>query len=102
MITPAKVRRSRRSKPVPPTARELRREELRGQLLETVDALKRCRADLLSDKSIAEYVALDWLEWNGGALRLTLTGKNVCQQMQGQLDNTQSTASPKGRVLSRA
>jgi len=30
---------------------------------------------------IADYVALDWLEWQGGGLRLTVTGRNVCNQV---------------------
>lgn len=60
----------------------LRREHLRSQLSSTVDALRRRRADLVPDGLIADYVALDWLEWSGGALRVTLTGANVCKQMQ--------------------
>jgi hypothetical protein len=59
-----------------------RRDRLRIELLATVDALHRRRADLVSEGFIADYVALDWLEWNGGALRLTVTGVNVCAQMR--------------------
>jgi hypothetical protein len=46
----------------------------------TVELLNRRRADLIGDDLIAEFVALNWLEWNGGSLRLTVTGQNVCQQ----------------------
>ena len=60
-----------------------RTENLRSRLLETVDALRRRRADLVSETLIADYVALHWLEWNGGTLRLTETGKNVCSQLKG-------------------
>ena len=63
----------------PPT---LRREQLRIELLSTVDSLRRRRTDLVSEGFIADYVALHWLEWNGGALRLTVTGENVCAQMR--------------------
>jgi hypothetical protein len=59
-----------------------RRDELRRELLAIVDLLERCRADLVPEDFIADYVALDWLEWNGGALRITLTGRNICKQMQ--------------------
>ena len=57
-------------------------EALRNDLLATVDALQRRRADLVSEALIADYVALYWLEWNGGTLRLTQTGKNVCDQVR--------------------
>jgi hypothetical protein len=59
-----------------------RTEALRNELLGTVEALQRRRADLVSEDLIAEYVARYWLEWNGGTLQLTETGKNVVQQMR--------------------
>ena len=63
----------------PPPA--LRREALRDGLLGTVDLLKRRRASDIADGYIDDYVALNWLEWNGGLLRLTATGDNVCKQL---------------------
>ena len=57
-------------------------EDLRNAFPFTVDALKRRRADLVSEHMIAEYVGLYWLEWNGGSLRLTVTGDNVCKQQR--------------------
>lgn len=62
----------------------LRRERLRNQLPSTLDALNRRRADLVPEGFIADYVALDWLEWCGGALRITPTGKNICTQMRAR------------------
>jgi len=62
-----------------------RRELLRLELLTTVDSLYRRRADLVSEGFIADYVALNWLEWHGGALRLTTTGENMCLQMRAGL-----------------
>jgi hypothetical protein len=59
-----------------------RTEELRNELLVTVDSLHRRRADLVRETLIADYVALNWLEWNGGTLRLTVTGRNMCEQMR--------------------
>jgi len=53
-------------------------------MLSTVDLLQRRRADLIGDSAIGDYVALHWLEWNGGALRLTTTGKNVCDQLRAE------------------
>jgi predicted RNase H-like nuclease len=61
-----------------------RTDVLRRELLETVSALQRRRADLVSEALIADYVALYWLEWNGGTLQLTQTGKNVCDQMRAE------------------
>jgi hypothetical protein len=67
--------------PVPPAPTATRREQLRDELLATVEHLKARRADLIGDVVIAEYVALDWLEWQGGSLKLTVTGANVCRQV---------------------
>jgi hypothetical protein len=57
-------------------------DALRSELLATVDLLKNRRADLISEALVAEYVARYWMEWNGGSLQLTETGKNVVQQMR--------------------
>lgn len=54
---------------------------MRESLLSTVDLLKRCRAAEIADGLIDDYVALNWLEWNGGGLRLTVTGQNICRQL---------------------
>jgi hypothetical protein len=61
-----------------------RRERLRLELPATVDSLQRQRADLVSDGFVADYVALRWLEWNGAALRLTVTGTDMCEQMRAR------------------
>ncbi|WP_309897903.1 hypothetical protein [Variovorax soli] len=42
--------------------------------------MKQRQADQISDADIEAYVALNWLEWHGGGLRLTITGGNVCAQ----------------------
>ena len=46
----------------------------------SADSLRRRRAAEIAEADIDTYVALDWLEWHGGDLRLTLTGRNVCAQ----------------------
>jgi hypothetical protein len=68
-----------------PSPRTIRREALRDALLATVDLLERRRASDIADGYIDGYVALDWLEWNGGGLRLTATGSNVCKQLTDRL-----------------
>jgi hypothetical protein len=58
-----------------------RRERLRQALPATVDLLHHRQADRIDDNDIEAYVRLNWLEWHGGGLRLTITGRNVCAQM---------------------
>jgi hypothetical protein len=55
---------------------------LRDSLLSTVELLGQRQASQVADGLIADYLALDWLEWNGGTLRLTVTGSNVCEQLR--------------------
>jgi hypothetical protein len=62
-----------------------RRDALREALPVTVDLLRRRRAADIAERDIDDYVALNWLEWNGGGLRLTAVGENVCKQLASQL-----------------
>jgi hypothetical protein len=57
------------------------RERLRQALPATVDLLQQRQADQIDDSDIDAYVKLNWLEWHGGGLRLTITGRNVCAQV---------------------
>ncbi len=57
------------------------RERLRQALPATVDHLQNHQAGRIDDNDIEAYVKLNWLEWHGGGLRLTITGRNVCAQM---------------------
>lgn len=66
-----------------------RRDHLRATLLSAVDLLYRRRADLIGDGTIGDYVALHWFEWNGGALRLTVTGQNICEQLKAESRESQ-------------
>lgn len=58
---------------------------LRQGLLATVDLLKQRRAADITEGYIDRYVALQWLEWNGGTLRLTAVGQNICSQLSAGL-----------------
>jgi len=62
-----------------------RHEVLRNALLDTVDLLQRRRCDLIDETFIDNYVALGWLEWHGGQLRLSMLGATICEQMAEQL-----------------
>jgi len=62
-----------------------RHEVLRSALLSTVDLLNQRRAHQIDESYIDNYVALGWLEWHGGTLRLTTIGSNVCAQMSDRL-----------------
>lgn len=59
----------------------LNRDTLRDGLPHAVQCLKSHRASLIGDDCIDDYVALDWLEWRGGHLQLTVVGQNICRQI---------------------
>lgn len=61
------------------TSSASRRESLRDGLPLTVELLKNRLACDIPVGYVEDYVALDWLEWHGGTLRLTATGQNVCR-----------------------
>ena len=63
-------------------APKLRGQALRDSLLSTVELLGQRQAEKVGDGLIADYLALNWLEWDGGTLRLTVTGRNVCDQLR--------------------
>lgn len=62
-----------------------RGDQLRGGLVATVDSLARGRADLIAEGFLEDYVALHWLEWSSGALRLTESGADLCARMRAEL-----------------
>jgi len=59
----------------------LRRHVLRDALPNTVKLLADKHAHAIEKGFIDDYVALDWLEWRGGTLRLTTVGENICKQL---------------------
>ena len=65
-----------------------RHERLRTGLQAIADSLRRRRASEIAEADIDAFVALDWLEWHGGDLRLTLTGRNVCAQSSAVHDRS--------------
>jgi len=67
-----------------------RKERLRQALPAAVELLRTRQAGLIAAAEIEEFVALNWLEWHGGTLRLTVTGSNVCSQGKA------ATAAPRG------
>jgi hypothetical protein len=56
-------------------------ERLRQALPATAEHLRLHQAGRIDDDDIEAYVRLNWLEWQGGGLRLTITGRNVCAQV---------------------
>lgn len=74
---------------VPPDPAEQRRQALHHGLLTTVSLLKQRRAADIPEATIDEYVALNWLEWHGGTLRLTTTGENLCKQLVSALERSE-------------
>jgi hypothetical protein len=59
---------------------------LRKSLLSTIDLLDRRRASEIGDAVIDDYVSIKWLEWHGGALRLTSAGESVRKQLLTSLE----------------
>jgi len=83
--------RTRKAQPALPQAvpaAPSRRDTLRDQLLATVNLLKQRRAAEIDAGYIDDYVALHWMEWHGGSLRLTTTGENVCKHLATLLART--------------
>jgi len=58
---------------------------LQESLLVTVDLLARRRACDIPEQTIDRFVALRWLQWNGGSLRLTEAGEAMVVQVQGAM-----------------
>jgi hypothetical protein len=63
----------------------LPRQELLAALPGIVSLLQHRRAGEIAEGFIDDYVAMNWLEWNGGTLRLTVTGDNVRRQVAAGL-----------------
>ena len=59
----------------------LRRHALRDALPGAVRLLAAKHAHAIEKGFIDDYVALDWLEWRGGTLKLTTVGENICKQL---------------------
>jgi hypothetical protein len=57
-----------------------RKERLRQALPAAVELLRSRQAGLIAPREIEDFIALNWLEWHGGTLRLTVTGSNVVSQ----------------------
>jgi hypothetical protein len=70
--------------PTAPASR-LPKQDLLAGLLGTVTLLEHRRAGEIAEGYIDDYVALNWLEWNGGSLRLTETGRNIRKQLTAGL-----------------
>ena len=65
---------------------QFRRQLLRDSLLPTVELLEQRDVGQVGNGFIADYLALDWLRWDGGSLQLTVTGKDVCDQVLACVD----------------
>jgi hypothetical protein len=78
-----------------------RKERLRQALPAAVELLRTRQAGLIAAREIEEFVALNWLEWHGGTLRLTVTGSNVVLARPSKFDpgsrNVSRTRRPPGR-----
>lgn len=62
------------------TAHLSRGQSLFDALPSSLDKLRRRLCSEIPSGYIEDYVALNWLEWHGGGLRVTTTGENMCKQ----------------------
>ena len=97
--------KSSTGKKMPDPARQAaiaREAHLRSQLPYTSNCLASRTAHLIGDDVINDYVALDWLEWQGGGLRLTVTGRNLCNQVvkEQSAERTDEVLKPRRRIRS--
>ena len=58
---------------------------LHESLLVTVDLLSRRRACDIPEQTIDRFVAMRWLQWNGGSLRLTEAGEVMVVKVQAAM-----------------
>jgi hypothetical protein len=58
---------------------------LQQSLLTAVDALSRRRACDIPEDTIDRLVAVRWLQWSAGSLRLTAAGEAMVVQVQADL-----------------
>ena len=58
---------------------------LQDSLLATVDALARRRACDIPEQTIDRFVAMRWLQWNGGNLRLTAAGEETLAKVHATM-----------------
>ena len=58
---------------------------LQDSLLATVDALSRRRACDIPEQTIDRFVAMRWLQWNGGNLRLTAAGEDMLVKLHASM-----------------
>ncbi len=61
-----------------------RLSQLRSALASSMASLDRRRAADIPNGYIDDYVALNWLKWDGGHLRLTTVGSNILQQLKNE------------------
>ncbi len=62
------------------TTAAARQGELRAALPRIQSLLRSNQAGQIGDDVIDELVDCCWMEWDGGALKLTATGLNICRQ----------------------
>ena len=68
-----------------PTAPAKINTALQESLLVTVDLLSRRRACDIPEQTIDRFVAMRWLQWNGGNLRLTAAGEEMLVKVHASM-----------------
>jgi hypothetical protein len=68
---------------IAPQRSKLSREALTEAFVQTAELIDKRRCSEIGEGYIEGYVALNWMEWNGGSLRLTETGQNIRKRLRG-------------------
>lgn len=64
----------------PSASRAVKKAALAAALPLVVDLLDKRRASQILESDIDDLVRIGWLEWQGGTLRATVEGSNICRQ----------------------
>ncbi len=61
-------------------------EEICDAFVSASDALLRRRANLIANSDIEDFVALGWMDWHGGSLRITPLGQMALLRIRTRVD----------------
>jgi hypothetical protein len=61
-------------------------EPLCEAFMSAADALLRRRANLIAEDDIDNFVALGWMDWHGGSLRITPLGQMALMRIRTRVD----------------
>ena len=61
-------------------------ERICDTFVSAADALLRRRANLIAENDIDDFVALGWMDWHGGSLRITPLGQMALSRIRTRVN----------------